>query len=485
MQDALLRVRVRQLLVVVIVTVLSCLRCAHIHLLWADEDYHLGAALEILHGKVPYRDFWYDKPPLSALYYTLIGALPGWPLRLLDVLYILTACWFAYRLARTWWGEAEGYAAAALLAFFTTFYLPSAVIPFAADALMLVPHLAAIYYAARKMPLAAGGSAGVAFLVNPKGVFVLAACAIWIGPAVWRLVGGFLLPVSAAGAAALGWGAWNGYVDQVWRWGFRYAEGSPLQEPLKAGLIRTADWLGFHAALAGGVGLGLAHVKREMRWRLGAWLLLSFAGVCLGMRFTPRYFLQFVAPMVIVAARGIVLAAREYGKPALAVLALALLAPLLRFGPRYVSLALDDISGRQPNWNDVALDLDSQDAARKIRSLARPGDTLFVWGYRPDIYVYSRMIPSERFVDSQPLTGVPADRHLTETNPIYSGADGSDPAARNRQVFVLSHPTFVVDGLGLLNAKLRPDAYPEVRHWLEGYRLVDRTKLSLIFRRIQ
>ncbi|MGH8102743.1 MAG: hypothetical protein ACREIW_15715, partial [Chthoniobacterales bacterium] len=47
-----------------LVVALACLRLCHVHLLWSDEDYHLAAAIHILDGKVPYRDFWYDKPPL-------------------------------------------------------------------------------------------------------------------------------------------------------------------------------------------------------------------------------------------------------------------------------------------------------------------------------------------------------------------------------------------------------------------------------------
>src|ERR1700685_981396 len=134
-----------------LVLALACLRLCHVHLLWADEDYHLAAAINLLHGKIPYRDFWYDKPPLSAAYYLLIDGFPGWPLRLLDAAYICIACWLIFRLAHAFWSAAEGWTAALLLAFFTTFYLPSAVIPFAADGLMLVPHLAAVYCAQKKL----------------------------------------------------------------------------------------------------------------------------------------------------------------------------------------------------------------------------------------------------------------------------------------------------------------------------------------------
>jgi hypothetical protein len=105
---------------------------------------------------------------------------------------------------------------------------------------------------------------------------------------------------------------------------------------------------------------------------------------------------------------------------------------------------------------------------------------LFVWGYRPDIFVYTRMVSDSRFWDSQPLTGVAADRHLYATTPIYGG-----PAAQNRTELAHSHPDWIVDGLGLLNPRLAPERYPELRQWLAQYKLVGRTKLSLIYHRTE
>ncbi len=469
--------RARTALFAVIVA-LSCFRLAHLHLLWADEDYHLAAAIQILHGRIPYRDFWYDKPPLNALYYLLIGGYSGWPLRILDAAYVLAGCFLVYRLARALWSATEGWIAALLLAFFTTFYLPPAVIPFAADALMIVPHLAAIYCAQRRLPLWAGIWAAVAFLVNAKGVFVLAVCAIWLWPEWLLLVAGFAIPVLTGLIAAFTSGAWTGYVEQVWRWGLLYAEGSPVTHPVLFGFVRTTDWAGFHIALVAGAVFGFVRSGRDDRSKLGAWLAISFAAVCLGTRFAPHYFLQVLPPLIVVASRGLVLALRAYRKPAVAVLVIALLVPLIRFGPRYARLAYDDTLARAPHWSDVVMDLDSQDAAGQIRSLARPGDTLFVWGYRPDIYVYTRMVPNGLFWDSQPLTGVPADRHLYATTVIYSG-----PAVHDREQLIRSHPTFLVDGLGLLNPKLKPSIYPELRPWLAEYQLVQRTKLCLIYQR--
>lgn len=461
-----------------VVIALTCLRLCHVRLLWADEDYHLAAAINLLHARVPYRDFWYDKPPLCAVYYLLVGGFAGWPLRLLDAAYIGLACWLIFRLARALWTAAEGWTAALLLAFSTAFYLPSAVIPFAADAILLAPHLAAIYYAQRKSPLWAGFYAGVGFLANTKALFALAACAVWIPPGTPLLLLGFSAPLGLAWLGALACGAAPGYYEQVWRWGLIYAAQSPVARPLVNGLVRTADWLAFHAAIGAGAVLGFQRLVRSEQLKLGAWAGLSFAATAIGWRFAPHYFLQLLPPLVVLAARGIVLALRQSRAVTCAALAILLLVPFIRFAPRYAMLAYDALLQREPHWVDVGMDLDSQEVSRKIIAMRHRGDTLFVWGYRPDMYVYTRMISDGLFWDSQPLTGVPADRHLHAEDAIYSG-----PAALNRRQLTQTRPTFLVDGLGLLNPRLAPQMYPDLRPWLAHYSLISRTKLSLIYKR--
>jgi hypothetical protein len=445
---------------------MAALRLCYVHLLWADEDYHLAAALQIMHGRIPYREFWYDKPPLAALYYTLIAAYPGWPLRILDTVFILSACALAYRLASVWWSEMEGRIAALLLVFFTTFYLPSAVIPFAVDALLLIPHLAAILFAKQRKPLLCGIACAIGLLVNTKAVFVVAVCAVWLIADLPLLALGMVVPLALA--AAVGWllGALPAFYLQVWQWGLLYAAGAAVPNALALDGRRLLDWFGFHAALFASV-----FAIRENRFKLLTWFGFSFLALTLGNHFAPRYFLQLLPVMVIAASHGIVFALQRWKRSAAIVLALLLLIPAVRFGPRYALL-------NKPNWADAALDLDSQRAAALIEALAKPGDTLFVWGYRPDIYVYTRLLPPGLFWDSQPLTGVPADRHLTVSQPVLAG-----PAAANRQELTRTRPTFIVDGLGLLNPALRPAAYPEIETWLAGYQLAGETKLSRIYRR--
>jgi hypothetical protein len=288
----------------------------------------------------------------------------------------------------------------------------------------------------------------------------------------WRsapaLALGFAIPNAVVLAGLGAAGALPQYFRQVWEWSAAYARSSPEAHPLLNGVRRTADWMGFHAALlVGAAAFWWGNRKRENHW-LAGWLALSFAGVALGARFFPRYYLALLPPVVLMATAGL-----TRRRVLLWIAAAALLVPLVRFGPRYVTLAFHD----QPQWTDIALDRDSQAAAALVNGRKQPGDSLFVWGYRPGVFVYTRMTVASRFWDSQPLTGVPADRHLRDVLAVMP-----EQAADNRTEFAASRPTFVVDSLSISNPRLAIERYPELRSWLAQYEMVGRTPLSLIYR---
>ena len=396
-------------------------RLCHVDILWAEEDLPMAAATQMQFGKALYRDIWFDKPPLLASINLAWEVRTGWPLRLAGALYALLACWLAYR-GRAFWS---------------------------------------------------GAAAGVAMLINTKALFVLAACAVWCFPAVGLLAVGF----AAVNVMAAAWLAWTGalfpYIDQVWRWGFLYAGTTFLEHPVRDGVIRTAAWLGFHGTLVVAAFWWLVQSRAcPVRWKLLAWAALSLAAAVVGWRFFPRYFFQFLPVLVIGASRGMVLLGR---KRALALV--LLLIPLVRFGPRYVMLARDLSTGRPHAWNDVAMDQDSRAAARLAQQFSRPGDSLFVWGFRPDLWVYTGLPAATRFLDSQPLTGVPADRHLTQSAPV-----ASDFTRANREELARSRPSIVIDGLSLFNPALAMDRYPELRLWLAQYQEIARTPTTVIYR---
>jgi len=435
-------------------------RLCHSSVLWADDNLPLAAAMEVARGKVLYRDVWFDKPPLVCWIYLLWGARAGVWLRLAGAAYVIAIAAAAWQFSRARWSEREGLFAASLAAFFLTFGLPSAVIPLASDMLLVLPHILAVYLAWRGRAFWSGVAAGVGLLCSSKAIFVLAACALWQWRQAPLLLAGFVAP----NALVLGWmwiqGSGAEYYRQVWQWGSIYAANSFVENPLAEGVKRTAGWIGFHAALVVGAAIGIA---KDRDRRLLYWSLLSFAGVFLGLRFFPRYYFLLLPPMIICAARS------AGPRPAFWFLLLAI--PLVRFAPTYVKIA------RGENLSDLAMDRDSRQAAARLRARAHPGDTLFVWGFRPDIFIDSGLPAGTRFLESQSISGVLADRHLFATASI-----APEFTAPNRRELLETHPTWVVDGLGLYNPPLALSRQAELAGWLAQYSEAGRTDFSILYR---
>jgi len=443
-------------------------RLCHLDIVWVEEGYPTAAALQLAGGKALYKDIWFDKPPISPYLYLLWGAKTGWPLRIAGAVFIFLCCLMAWRFARDIWGGREGMAAALLLGFFLTFGIPSAVMALAPDLIMVLPHLAAIYFAWRGRPFLSGLMAGIGVLVNPKCVYVFAACFLWIHyREAAKLALAFLVPNILAF-----WWFGKHYLDEVWKWGLMYASHSFVPHPVTEGLLRTANWLGFQAALVVGAGWWLWQERKPNTLRAGLWALISFAAVTSGWRFFPRYYFVLLVPFVIMAARGYVL----MGRWRVIMLAL-LLIPLVRFGPRYYELATDLVYGHTHQWPDLAMMYDSEAASHILTNDNGRSGTLLVWGYRPDIFAFTQMQAGSRYLDSQPLTGVIADRHLASSETL-----APDLAAENRRDLIQTRPTYIADGLGLFNPSLAITNYPDLVAWLRNYREIARTSHTVIYK---
>ena len=443
-------------------------RLSHLNIVWVEEGYPIAAAIQMLAGKALYKDFWFDKPPLFPAAYMLWGASTGVMMRVAGAAFVMLAAWQLYRFAKALWGEREGLLAAALLVFSLTFWIPSAVMVLGPDLLMIVPHIVAVHFAWKKQALFSGLACGIALGFNVKALFVVALCGVLLLPELLL----FGLGLLASSSIWIGYlavtGALPGYWQQVWAWGFLY---SAKTFGAAEGLARTASWAGFHAALVVGTAVAL---YKERNWRLGLWFAVSFVAVCAGWRFFPRYYFHLLPAAALLGARGLMLI--PVGWLRLATFAL-LLIPAVRFGPRYASLASELGSNREHDWRDLAMSSDTRHAAAIIKS--KTGDTLLVWGYRPDLFALTRLEAGSPFLDSQPLTGVIADRHLTS-----SESAAPELAAANRVRLKATRPTWIADGLGKYNPQLAITNFADLSEWLKGYKQAGETEGFVIWRRI-
>ena len=432
-------------------------RFCHSDLLWIEEAYGIAAAAEVLRGQNLYRDIWFDKPPLYAWFYALCDASGGQALRVLGAVWVLLCGWASWYLARSWWGVREALLASAFTLIFLTFWIPSAVIAIAPDLLMFVPHAFAVGLAVRGHSTAAGLMSGAAQLCNSKGMFVIAAVLLW-APSRLRAIAGC---AAVQGIALIALPA-REYWQQVWAWGFLYSSATFVENVWLEGIRRTAGWAWFHSAAVIGA---VVCLWRDRDRRLLIWVALACAGVAAGGRFFPRYYFLLLPAIAVAGARGALLLPV---RTRILVLGLMLI-PVVRFGPRYVTIAMHGSAG----WADAAMMEDSRQVSQRLPSAC----SLLVWGYRPDIYVFSGCTAGTPFLDSQPLTGVIADRHLTDSTVTYP-----ELARANRLALKQTRPEFIADGLGVANPSLAISAYSDLREWLEAYEIVGRTQLSIIYR---
>jgi hypothetical protein len=163
-----------------------------------------------------------------------------------------------------------------------------------------------------------------------------------------------------------------------------------------------------------------------------------------------------------------------------ALLTIALLIPAVRFGPRYATLLAEDFRGDPHGWRDVTLDRESREAAAIINLLlARPGDTIYIWGYRPNVVAYTRLPIAGQLWDSQPITLIPADRH-------FNFKDSLDPAwaQEHQQQLILTSPTFIVDGLSAINPDNDIHKFPALAEWFARYCEVGKAGRGMIIYRL-
>ncbi len=421
---------------VFVVVLLS--RLCHFGVLWIEEAYPAAAAVNILAGRVPYIDFWFDKPPLFPYLYTLWHSETTLLLRAAGAGYVTLCAWLMARLA-------GNPLAGLLLAFFLTFDVASAALVLGPDMLTLAPVMGALLLV-KDRPYLAGFVLSLGFHVNTKAILFLPLLWSWKAAAAF---GVFAAPVFL----------WTGYLEQVWQWGSLYASQTFIQNPWRDGLLKTLGWLGFHATLVIGA------IRGKWNWQIAFWIAAAAACIFAGFRFFPRYYFHLLPPLCLLASQGLLRMNRWKWLP-LAVLLL----PILRFGPPYLNLAM------QKPIADLAMYRDSQMAAGVINAMKQPGNTIFVWGYRPDVDALTQLPGGTPFLESQPLTGVFADRHL------FSSQVSADGAERRKQLSA-SRPTFVVDGLGKYNPDLALAQYEDLQPWLSGYQEIARTRGSIIYRR--
>jgi 4-amino-4-deoxy-L-arabinose transferase-like glycosyltransferase len=287
-----------------------------------------------------------------------------------------------------------------------------------------------------------------------------------------------------------------------------------------------------------------ADFKADAMFRADAalllWLAVSFVAMSVGGRFFGHYFFQVLPALCLIGARGItdILDARtgkeqgsrlRYGLTSdqprpqriiwrtvlLALLVIGFVVTVVRFHTRTVQLAGDWLRGApsvgRRTWYHERLNDEERRVAAKVLNLSLepadttdrrglesmrrggprerapqgPSDYLFVWGYRPEIYYWSGLLPASKYLSTQPLTGVPADVHYLKSD-YHSVLDERDTAAARQELareLANVQPEYIIDELGFFNGELAMARYSEFSELLVGYKNIGTVERFIVYRR--
>ncbi|MFY9608142.1 MAG: glycosyltransferase family 39 protein [Blastocatellia bacterium] len=388
-----------------------------------DDGLWFTAAEEILRGKALYREIFFDKPPGLPLLYAALFKIFGphiMTIRLFTICYSVVISGLLYLFGSRLYDKRTGLISAAMFSVFSTTYVSGDMQSLNTEFLMTPFYAAGAYLfilsgmdfirsgntgvRALRLALAGGCVTGVAFQINPKGVFDLIFLAILLiaAPAIglarrskaitYVAAASRLIAVGVAGfiLASLpfllyvgGTNSLSHYKSSVWDWGFRYAAYYPawragevflrhgtdyflINNTLLIGLVVTVA-VTFRQALGRFRDEGKVHLDQGSRSvfesdaALLIWFAVSFVGVATGGRFFAHYYFQVLPSLCLIGARGLVeailtLRARDrlFRRMAISLLIAGFLYTLVRSHSDTAQLASDLLRGEGSKVNREA-----------------------------------------------------------------------------------------------------------------------------------
>jgi 4-amino-4-deoxy-L-arabinose transferase-like glycosyltransferase len=461
--------------------------------LWnVDEAIHAAVARTLLDGGVLYRDAVDQRTPLTyyavALVFRLFGENNMWALRAAVAVVIASAALGLFLLGRHAKSAAVGAWSALLFCALTTNLL----YPHDGNAVhtewfvILFTTWGSWWYWRTQArtgiwPAAVTGVVfGLAFLSKQPALLDFAAPLLAVGYATatgrrsfadaTRCVAAMLAGFVAVSAAALLYlaarGALADLVFYTWTYNVRYyGPAVTLAERLLSafkpfGMLLTE----YPLVLFGLLMATILHLVRLAQLRPNAeeradqpfsfylliWCATSLAAAASGGRGFDHYYIQCIPPFAL-GAGWFLTSAGSYARRHLRM-------PVVWSRPTFVGIAAALLVGATAlsaivcplaSRGKVGYPYDSATRASQfIKSLTTPDERIFVWGYNPDIYLYTDRRPASRFVYCSFQTGLIP---WTNIAPEKDTHDAIVPGTMETLLadLEMSRPTFIVDcGVG-------------------------------------
>lgn len=377
-----------------------------------DENEYAIAASKILAGGIPYKDFLIYQPPVVYYFYTLVFGLFGSEnflgVHFFLLIVVLLSSYVIGSCAKILFSSENAALLAGLFYAVTSFaFIPHDMLAANCEILAVLPiSLAAYFYlnyeknGRLKDLFFAGLFVGISAMIKYQcGVILLPIVIILLFKrreivSTLLVLGGMAIPIAVVISYLCFAGAWEETKD-AWLYILKYAKG-PVQCDLcyivlkfiaRTVLIATSGFFVWQFAIR--------WLKGSLKFSpfLFVWFILSFIPVVMGGRIYFHYYFVVLPPLCLLAVGG----ALKLRTSSLLVILMA----IVQFGLVTGWLIFDSyryvtVKGPKNDWTFTA---------EYLRENTAKNETLFIWGYAPQIYVSSGLAPSTRFTTADYLTG--------------------------------------------------------------------------------
>jgi 4-amino-4-deoxy-L-arabinose transferase-like glycosyltransferase len=436
-------IRAHGLLLLVLVVPLLLALPTLTYPLGRDQGEFATLARGMLQGRVLYTELWNPKPPAVFYVYALAMQLFGQTsiaLRLLDFLMVPLVSLLLFDLGRGWFNRPTGLWAALL---FPVFYFSETFWTLTQnDGLVLLPMVAAVWLAWRGAllgrwrwlyVLVVGVLCGYSIWFKyPFALFAGVVAAVLLAglPGTWRqkmrslvmLTAGILLSLGAGVLALIAQGAWDELLLSA-RVTADYTRltlnVNDFRDLMRIALeYRWLHWglLFMLAGLGGGwlvVRWRQLSIERTWMGVLWVWLGMTLAIMLVQAKGYDYHWLPMLPPLVLLSADLIGEWAGRW--PSIAGKSMQLAGGLLLLGVMALGIGGRTLSyltgqedqatyyGRFQAGEFVAEE--SLRVAEFLQERVVRGDSLYIWGFRPEVYYLSGLNPPTRFIFQFPLVG--------------------------------------------------------------------------------
>lgn len=396
-----------------------------------DEGFFAAVGRGLLHGDIPYRDSFDNKPPLVFAWYAFSFAILGehaWAPRVVVSLLVCLTTLFVFIEGRLLFSVWSGLVAA--LAFALSIGLTRLGTNANTEYFLILPLTAGLV--AFTIGWQRGGIGwfflsgvlnGVAILTKETALFPYAFLMLF----AWQTRGGrAALPnIGALAGGAIFVGlivlapfVVTGTADDLWDAGVVYTLEYVGDTSLGARLlltlftfIRLLVYVGPWMLLPIFAIVGARRAPdKERRWLLIGWLLASFVGVVLVGRLFAHYFVQLLpaaALLVPLGCRWVIDQMQRRSRVAHVWTILLTVSTFFSGGLGIAPYLASDLDERHekkaPNDALAEFEADSPELAQYIRENTTPGDLIYNLGFQPELYFYSRRDSPTRFMFNRPF----------------------------------------------------------------------------------